>query len=137
MFTKSLIAAAAIASVVSFASAPAQAETNVDFNVGFGFGDFGPGYGGGGYGPDYGGGYGMDGGYPGYGHHGHHPRPRPLEYGVSCGGGRDIVREAGFRHVTAYDCSAPTYGYKAWRDGDLYKVKVSYNGRIISVRPIW
>ena len=60
-----------------------------------------------------------------------------MHYGVSCGGGRDIVRSAGFRHVTAYDCSAPTYGYKAWRDGDLFKVKVSYNGRIISVRPIW
>ena len=135
MFTKSLIAAAAIASVVSFASAPAQAETNVDFNFGFGLGDFGPGYGGGGYG----GGYGFDDGFPGYGYHGHHghPRPRPIEYDVSCGGGRDIVRSAGFRHVTAYDCSAPTYGYKAWRDGDLYKVKVSYNGRIISVRPIW
>jgi hypothetical protein len=130
MFTKSLIAAVAIASVVSFAAAPAQAETNVDFNVGFGFGGFGP---------DYGPGYGFEGDYPDYGRHGHHghPRPRPIEYGVSCGGGRDIVREAGFRHVTAYDCSAPTYGYKAWRDGDLYKVKVSYNGRIISVRPVW
>ena len=127
MFTKSLIAAAAIASVVSFASAPAQAETNVDFNFGIGLGDFGPGYG-------YGDGYDFEGGY---GRPGHHPRPRPMRYGVSCGEGRNLVREAGFRRVTAYDCSAPTYGYKAWRHGDLFKVKVSYNGRIISVRPIW
>ena len=123
MFTKSLIAAAAIASVVSFASAPAQAETNVDFNIGLGFGGFGPDYG-------------YEGDYPYHGFHGY-PRPRPSHYGVSCGGGREVVRSAGFRRVTAFDCSAPTYGYKAWRDGDLYRVKVSYTGRIISVRPIW
>ncbi len=129
MFKKSLIAAAALATVVSLAAVPAKAETNVDFNVGFGFGGFGPDYG-----PGYGDGYDDD--FPDYGYY-HHPRPRPIHYGVSCGQGRDIVRSAGFRHVTAYDCSAPTYGYKAWRDGDLYKVKVSYNGRIISVRPIW
>ncbi len=129
MLTKSLIAAAAIASMVSFTSAPAQAETNVDLNFGFGFGGFGPGYGDG-----YG--YGGYDDYPGHGYYGG-PRPRPMHYGVSCGAGRQIVREAGFRRVTAYDCSAPTYGYKAWRHGDLFKVKVSYNGRIISVRPIW
>ncbi len=127
MFKKSLIAAAALATVFAFASAPAKAETNVDFNIGLGFGDFGP---------DYGPGYGFDDDFPDYGYHHPRPRPRPV-YGVSCGQGRDIVRGAGFRHVTAYDCSAPTYGYKAWRHGDLFKVKVSYNGRIISVRPIW
>ena len=125
MFKKSLIAAAALATVCAFAAVPAKAETNVDFNIGLGFGDFGP---------DYGPGYGFDDDFPGYGYH--HPRPRP-RYRVSCGEGRNVVREAGFRHVTAYDCSAPTYGYKAWRHGDLFKVKVSYNGRIISVRPIW
>ncbi len=128
MFAKSLIAAVALASVVSFASAPAKAGSNVDFNIGLGFGD--------GFYPD-GPGYGYEDDYPHFIHHGHHPRPRPMYYGVSCGDGRDIVREAGFRRVTAFDCSAPTYGYKAWRDGDLYKVNVSYNGRIISVRPIW
>lgn len=126
MFKKSLIAAAALATVFAFASAPAKAETNVDFNIGLGFGGFGP---------DYGPGYGFDDDFPDYGYH---PRPRPRpHFRVSCGEGRNVVREAGFRRVTAYDCSAPTYGYKAWRHGDLFKVKVSSNGRIISVRPIW
>ncbi len=128
MFKKSLIAAAALATVFAFASAPAKAETNVDFNIGFGFGGFGPDYG-----PGYG--FGYDDDFPDYGYH---PRPRPRpHFRVSCGEGRNVVREAGFRRVTAYDCSAPTYGYKAWRHGDLFKVKVSSNGRIISVRPIW
>jgi hypothetical protein len=133
MFVKSLIAVAAVASAVSFASAPAKAETTVDIGIGIGLGGFYPGDG-----------YGyVDDGYPG--DYPRYPRPRRhfddyapvMSYGVSCNRGRSIVRSEGFRNVRAYDCSAPTYGYKAWRDGELYQVKVSYRGRIISVRPIY
>lgn len=128
MFVKSLIAVAAVASAVSFASTAAKADTTVSF--GFGFGGFGPDYG---Y-SDY--------GYPGsyYGHrrhHGFYGDVRPIRRGISCGTGRSIVRNAGFRRVIAYDCSAPTYGYKAWQDGELYQVKVSTRGEIISARPIY
>jgi hypothetical protein len=134
MFVKSLIAVAAIASVVSFASVPAKAETTVDIGIGLGLGGYYPGDG-----------YGyVDDGYPG--DYPAYPRHRRrhfddyapvMSYGVSCNRGRSIVRNEGFRNVRAYDCSAPTYGYKAWRDGELYQVKVSYRGRIISVRPIY
>jgi hypothetical protein len=128
MLVKSLIAVAAVASAVSFASTAAKADTTV--SLGFGFGGFGPDYG---Y-SDY--------GYPGpyYGHrphHGFYGDFRPARRGISCGTGRSIVRNAGFHRVVAYDCSAPTYGYKAWQDGELYQVKVSSRGDIISARPIY
>jgi hypothetical protein len=132
MFKKTLIAAAAVAAVISVAAPSAKADTTIDFGIGIGTG---------GYAPDY--------GYPGYGfgdlgfgfhhrrHHGFYDFPPPRPRGISCGMGRDVVRNAGFRHVSAYDCSAPTYGYQAWRNGDLYKVVVNYRGAIVSVRPIW
>lgn len=134
MFLKSLIAVATVASAVSFASVPAKAETTVDVGIGIGLGGFYPGDGYG-YGDD---GYADD--YPVYPRHRrrHFDDYAPvLSYGVSCNRGRNIVRSEGFRNVRAYDCSAPTYAYKAWRDGELYRVKVSYRGRIISVRPIY
>jgi hypothetical protein len=65
-------------------------------------------------------------------------RYRDVEYreGMSCRGGRSVVREAGFRDVEAYDCSAPTFGYSAWKHGDLFKVRVTSSGDIVSVRQI-
>lgn len=128
MFVKSLIAVAAVASVVSFAATAAKADTSV--SIGFGIGGFDPGYGGGYYGdyPDY---------YPRHRRH-HYDDYAPVrDYGVSCDEGRNAVREAGFRRVRAYDCSAPTYGYEAMRRGEYFRVKVSYSGDIISVRPIY
>lgn len=129
MFKKNLLAAAAVASIVTLGATSAKADTSI--SLGFGFGGFDSGYG-------------YDDGYPDPYYGGHHRRgvywddARPvMSYRMSCSSGRDVVREAGFRHVTAYDCSAPTYGYKAWRDGDLFKVVVNYRGNIVSVRPIW
>ena len=131
MFVKSLIAVAAVASVVSFASTAAKADTSV--SIGFGFGGFDSGYG-------------YPGDYPVYEpryryHHFRDYAPvyeAPMaDYGVSCAEGRNAVREAGFRNVRAYDCSAPTYGYKAMRGGEFFRVKVNYSGDIISVRPIY
>jgi hypothetical protein len=145
MFKKSILAIAAIAAVVSVGATAAQADPHINFGIGFGVGAFPP--------PPpppffpgdgdvYGGGYSAD--YPGYmpRHRRRHFNDYPVydqapSYGVSCNGARNVVREAGFRNVRAYDCSAPTYGYKAWRDGELFQVKVSYQGDIISVRPIY
>jgi hypothetical protein len=127
MFTKSLIAVAAVASVLSFASTAAQAEPTVTFGIGFGTSGYFPGDG---YFDEYP-------RYPRHRRHHYRDAEPVLDYGVSCGEGLNVVREAGFRRVRAYDCSAPTYGYKAMRDGDFYRVKVNYSGDIISVRPIY
>lgn len=147
MFVKSILAVAAISSVIGLASVPAKADPQISVGIGLGFGGYDSGYGG------YNGGYGVfDGGYDDYGYgddySDDYPRQRfhqrrvyetyaPARYGVSCNTGRNIVRSSGYRNVRAYDCSAPTYGYKASRDGDLYQVKVSSRGRIISARPLY
>jgi hypothetical protein len=55
---------------------------------------------------------------------------------LSCRGGKNVLRDAGFRDVEAYDCSAPTFGYSAWKHGDLFKVRVTSSGDIVSVRQI-
>jgi hypothetical protein len=132
MFKKSIVAVAAIAAAVSFSSVSAKADTSV--SIGFGFGGFDSGY-----------------DYPGvrpdpffdedFGHgrrrHGWH-RPRPvMDYGLSCGQASNVVREAGFRHVRAINCAGPTYSYKAMRHGDVFKVRVTFRGDIVSVRPIY
>lgn len=126
MFTKTLIAVAAVATLASAASAPANAKTNLD--VYLGIGGFGPGY----YEPSY----------PVYDEPRYEPRrpryhaPRYERYGVSCDEGADIVRESGFRKVRALNCSGKRYKYQARRDGDTYIVKVSRNGgNVISVEP--
>ena len=121
MITKSLIAAAAVA-VSLTALAPvqqAQAKVNVDINLGLG-GGFYPGYG-------YGGGYGYDGGY--------YPVVDPYYGGISCNKGKKIVKWSGFKNVSAIDCGAPVYQYKAWKFGNPYKVRVNMNGDIIKVKP--
>ena len=116
MIAKSLIAAAAVAVSLTALSPvqQAQAKVNVDINLGLG-GGFYPGYG-------YGGGY-----YPVY---------EPHYNGISCNKGRKIVDWSGFHNVQAYDCSAPVYQYKAWKNGKKYRVKVSMNGNIIGVKKI-
>jgi hypothetical protein len=121
MINKSLFAAAAIAtSLVALVPATqAEAKTNIDFNIGIGVGGFYPG-----------GGYG-DGGY--------YPVSDDYEDydGISCNQGRKTVKWAGFHNVQAYDCSAPVYGYKAQKNGHVFKVKVNFHGDIISVKKVW
>ena len=119
MITKSLIAAAAVA-VSLTALAPvqqAQAKVHVDINLGLG-GGFYPGYD-----------YGYGGGY--------YPVVDPYYSGISCNKGRKIVDWSGFNNVHAYDCSAPVYQYKAWKNGHKYNVKVSMNGNIIGVKKLF
>jgi hypothetical protein len=111
MFTKSLIATAAVAAALT-AAAPveqAQAKTNIDIDVYFG------------------GGYGW---YPGY-YPGYYPNKI---WGVSCWGGRQVVKSHGFYNIHAFDCSKPVYQYKAWKFGQPYRVKVNHAGYIISVK---
>ena len=69
MLKKFVIAAAAIASMVTLASVPAKAESNISVGIGFGFG--------GGFSPDYGSGISFyDGGYDS----GYRPRHRRPNY---------------------------------------------------------
>jgi hypothetical protein len=118
MFTKSLIAAAAVAAslatIAPVEQASAKSKTNVDIDIGIGFGGgYGGGYYGGGY---YGGGYGWG--------------------GIGCYKGKKIVQWAGFHNVHAFDCGAPVYQYKARKFGKWYKVKVNWNGNIVGVKHI-
>ena len=116
MFTKTLVAATALASFVALAPVEhASAKTKIDIDVGIGFGG---GYYGGGY---YGGGYGVDVGY-GWGG------------GISCHKGKKIVQWSGLHNVNAIDCSGPVYKYNARKFGNWYRVRVSVGGYIISVR---
>ncbi len=132
MLKKFIIAAAAIVSVVTLASVPAKADPNVTIGFGFGFG--------GGFDQGFGPGYGIyDDGFDGdYRPHRRRPhwndyRPVVRNYGVSCSTGANIVRNAGYRSVQAFDCSAPVYAYQARRNGEQYEIRVSSRGRIISV----
>ena len=143
MLKKSLIAAAALATVVTLAAVPAKADPDIFFGIGFG------------------GGHVFDDG-PGFGHHhGYFPPPPPPEpaffgddygyrphhrrrhyddsfySGVSCSGGANLLRRAGFRGVEADDCSAPVYSYQAWKHGEQFDIQVSSRGRIISVDPAY
>ncbi len=125
---KSLITASAIATAaVALAPAEASAKTNWDIHLGLGI-------------PAY----------PVYEEPAYVYRPAPVyrrqrvyvedydyvDREMSCRSGKQIVRDAGFRGVDAYDCSAPTYGYTAWKHGDYFKVRVNYSGDIVSVRRI-
>jgi hypothetical protein len=135
MFKKSILAVAAIAAAVTFSTAAANANSNITIGFGVNAGGFVPGFD---Y-PEYGTsiGFGSFGHHGYYGHHGRHfPRP-VMDYGMSCGQASNVVRAAGFRHVRAIDCSAPTYSYKAMRHGDVFKVKVNFQGQIVAVRPVY
>lgn len=118
MFTKFLVATAALTAAV-VATVPAQAK-NVDVNIGVGFGGgFGGGYYGGGY---YGGGY-----YPVYG--GGYD-------GISCGKAKKIVQNHGFYKVNATDCGGKVMRFKAKKSGDWYRVKINRWGNIVDVDPL-
>jgi hypothetical protein len=131
MIAKSLIAAAAVAgSALAFAAPEASAKTNWDIQIGLGLPVYEERY----YEPRYV----YEEPAPVYRYR-HRPRVEYVyeeDHGISCKAGKRVVRSAGFRDVQAYDCSAPTYGYSAWRHGDLFKVRLNSEGDIISVRQI-
>lgn len=117
MLTKSLIAAALLATLALVPATEAEAKSNVNLSIGLGVGGyFGPGYDP--YGPYYGGGV-------------------VIAYdGISCKQARKIVKSEGFYDVNSVDCTAPTYNFTAWRDGDQYKVRVNDAGEITRIRPM-
>ena len=140
---KTLLATAAIATTFALATtAPASADPSVGFSIGFGTPGYdGPDYwrhhhrhhwdnGGFGYGDGYGDGYGN-----GYGVT-YAPHYVPA-YRLSCGAAGDVVRNHGFRGVRPVDCSAPVYGFRAWKHGDMFRVSVSTSGHIVGVNPIY
>lgn len=67
-----------------------------------------------------------------------HPRPRPRPYHVTCWRGARIIDASGYDRVRAVDCAAPIYGYRAWRNGRPYMVRLqARTGRILSVRRVY
>jgi hypothetical protein len=70
-----------------------------------------------------------------------YPQPYWLGYGLvvprlSCGEGRAIVRDRGFRRVRTLECQGRTYTYLGHRRGDAYRILVnSRTGRIADIDP--
>ena len=142
MLFKTAIAAAAIAATAALGTATAaHADPQVGISFGFGFGDFIPEPHRHFDGPDPF----WDDRFEGdhfrheHRHFGWRPDyPRPfVNYGLSCASAGNVVRAAGFRGVQATDCSRPVYSYEAWKRGEIFRVNVSMNGRIVAVEPIY
>jgi hypothetical protein len=72
---------------------------------------------------------------PWHGHgHGHGHWDNQDDYGISCGEGRSIVRQNGFRHVRAMDCSGDVFVYSAKSNhGRRAIVSVNMDGEIDDV----
>jgi hypothetical protein len=135
MFSKSILAAAALASTLALGTAgAAKADPTFSFGIGVGTDAWSPGFG-----PD-----------PYFPHH--HRRPmgfgdagfsydsgpwdggwhRPhYGYRISCGQGADVVRARGFHGVRPVDCSAPVYEYRGWKYGQPYNIQVSMRGNVL------
>jgi hypothetical protein len=149
MKLKTLAVAALAVTGLTLGVGAADAKTRVHIGVGIGnqCDVYGNCYGGG-YDPGYGGydpGYGYyDSGYPQddsvYRHHRrHYDNYDEQDYGgLSCGEARRLVRNEGFRHVQAEDCSGRRFSFTGWRHGDEFAIRVSArSGQIISVRPLY
>jgi hypothetical protein len=106
------LAIAAFASTMALAAPISSAEAKTNINL-----DFGINLGGGYYGePSY---------YPAY-----EPAPVYVDY---CGAARQAVRYQGFKKVQVRDCSGPTFGFKAKRNGNWYYVRTNVHGNIKTV----
>ena len=108
MITKSLIAAAAIASTMAVALPASQAQAgDVNIKIGVGFG----------------------GGF--HGHYGYGPSH------ISCWKGAKIVDWSGFNNVKAIDCHLPGYKYTARKNGHKFVVRVNGYGNFTNVDMIF
>jgi hypothetical protein len=57
---------------------------------------------------------------------------------ISCGRGRRLVEDYGFRRVQARNCSGRYYKYFGRRRGDTFVITVdSRRARVVNVRPIY
>jgi hypothetical protein len=123
---KTFLMAASIAVGVAFSGQAAEAKTRVFIGIGGGYGGYCATH----YDPYRCGGYGFV------------PRPIYREpfygRGISC---RDVawrLRDRGYRNVVARDCRGSTYNFTARKRGGPVQIRVNaYNGRVISVRPIY
>ena len=124
MLTKfaSGMAAAALVAGFAMSTAPAKAGSTEIF---LGFGIPGPAYTYDYYDGPY---YGRP--YPVYG------EPRRWRGRISCGDGLNSAREEGFRRVRPIDCSGRSYSYRGYRDGTVWRIRVSAStGDVIGARP--
>jgi hypothetical protein len=123
MFIKSIVSAAVVSAGLVFASGAADAKTNIDIGIGIGV-------------PAYPGYY-ED--YPGYGYY-YEPRPPVYAYPRRqslCSAIARNLRNNGYRHVQAQDCSGRRFSYVGWSRGHRYLITVSSrSGQVISRRPI-
>jgi len=97
---------------------------------GFAPGGGGGGGNGGGWGGGWGGGFGIH-ITPGYGGH------YQADYGddrISCGQGKRVVRDSGYRNVRTLECRGSTYTYRAKRGSRTYNVSVDAFDGFISGR---
>jgi hypothetical protein len=102
MFAKSLIVAATLASATMLVPAT-EAQAKVKLDIDV---------------------YVGGGGLPYY--------PVVDDFGKSCHQVRKELKWHGYKMINAFDCSAPKYGYTAWRNGNHWKLKVNMFGNILS-----
>lgn len=58
-------------------------------------------------------------------------------YRITCGEGRDLLFDGGFRRVRTLECQGRIYTYLARRRGETFRIQVnSRTGRILSVRAL-
>ena len=108
------LAITAIASAMAIATPMTSAEAKTNINLDFGI--------------NLGGGYPVYDAYPVY-------DPAPV-YVNHCGEARLQVKYQGFKKVKAVDCSAPTFGFKAKKNGNWWFVRTNVWGNIKSVQPL-
>jgi hypothetical protein len=44
---------------------------------------------------------------------------------ITCSHAKQLLRNRGYRRITAYDCRGKVYGFTAWRKGKRYRLRVS------------
>ena len=65
------------------------------------------------------------------------PRPEPPVTNINCYTGYQIVRDAGFRRIWAYDCIGTVFRYRGVRSGTEYQIGVrKRDGEIIWTRAL-
>ena len=110
------LSAAALVSIIALvapaATATAKTNINLDFGLNLGGGYAAPGYD----------------AYPVY-------DPEP-EYVDACSEARMSVKYHGFKKVQPVDCSAPTFAFKARKNGNWWVVRTNVYGNIKSVQPL-
>ena len=123
---KKILMAAGLAAAFSLFSQAAEAKVNVFIGIGEpgGYCYYN-------YDPLRCGGYGY---YPHPGYFVPHPIFRDQ---LSCREATWMLRDRGFRNIVATDCRGSSYTFLARKRGGEFRIRInSYNGRVISIRPM-